>query len=397
MIVTKILFIALILICAAFYILYIWDFALVLLVIMIALPVLMFAFLLITKFLIKVEFAVKDDTAAKNTNFPVQICVTNRSFFPIGKAEAMIDYYNVFNNEENSFELHMPVQPRNVQRLTFQLSSKFCGIIKIKCRYIRIYDPLRLFCFKVGKGASTQISVMPEGHEIGGSITFTDRVNEESNMFSDNRPGDDPSEVFDLRGYYPGDKLNRIHWKLSSKKDDLIVKDYSLPVDVPSVLFLDLRCYDISEYTLPVFDTLIETLVSISQFMLENERFHSIVYYNSHTGGFIEYHIPSSEALSGAIRGIINSVRDDMHCEAPEKYFSENPEMSAASFTFITSKVDHPVIEYIDAELDADIKNAVIITRSTEETESGIQAYASVNTIPVLIGRISASIKDIEL
>ncbi len=397
MILTKLLFIALILVCAAFYILYIWDFALVLLVIMIALPVLMFIFLLITKFLIKVEFAVKSDTVSKEENFPVQICLTNRSFLPIGKAEATIDYYNVFNNEINCFVLHMPIQARNTQRMTFQMNSKFCGIIKISCRFIKIYDPLRLFRFKVGKGISTQVSVMPEGKEIGGSVVFTGRIDEESDIFSENRPGDDPSEVFDLRDYIPGDKLNRIHWKLSSKKDEFIVKDYSLPVDVPSVIFLDLKGYEYSEYTLPIFDTMIEAMVSISQFMLENERIHTLVCFNGHVGTFVEYRITSPDSLSAAVRGIINSVRDDMGCQPAEDYLSDNPDISVSSFTFITSKPDHPVIDYMDTELDADIRNAVIVLKTVEEADRDIFSHASVNTIPVIIGRISSSIKDIEL
>ena len=47
MFLTKILFIFLILVCAAFYILYIWDFALILLIVMVALPILMFISLLV--------------------------------------------------------------------------------------------------------------------------------------------------------------------------------------------------------------------------------------------------------------------------------------------------------------------------------------------------------------
>ena len=121
MILTKLLFIALIIICALFYILYIWDFALVLLIVMIALPIIMFVTTLITKRSIKVEFAVKDKNAVKSKDFPVQLVVTNKSIFPIGKAEAKVEYYNTFSNDISSFDLFLPIQPRNSQRVTFQL------------------------------------------------------------------------------------------------------------------------------------------------------------------------------------------------------------------------------------------------------------------------------------
>ena len=397
MLLTKILFIVLILVCAAFYILYIWDFALVLLIVMIALPILMFVTTWITKRMISVEFAVKDKNASKNKDFSVQLVVNNRSIFPIGKAEAHIIYYNVFSNQTSSFDLYLPIQPRNSQRVTFQLRSKFCGIIKIKTSYLNIYDPLRIFKFKTGRNINTEVVIMPEGHEVSGIVHYSDRVNEESDMFSEYRSGDDPSEVFDLREYNPGDKLNRIHWKLSSKKDEFIVKEYSLPIDVPCSLFLDLKCYKDNDLTLPVFDTLIETFLSISQFLLDNERCHSVTFYSSVHNRFVEHDIKEGADLSAVIRSIITSINDNMFSHSPEQYFMENTSLSFASFTYISSFADQSILGEIDENVDADFKNAVIVVDSTEETYELSTGFASLNVIPVFVGKISASIKDIDI
>lgn len=397
MILTKILFLILIVICAFFYILYIWNFSLILLIIFVTLPVVMFVTTLITKHLIKAEFAVQNQTTPKNTSFPVQLCITNKSIFPIGKAEAHIEYYNIFNNQINEFELLFPVQAQNTQRITFQLSSRYCGILKIRSAYIDIYDPLRIFRFRTGKKIQTEIAVMPEIHEVNGAVSYANRESEESSVFSENTAGDDPSEIFDLRDYINGDKLNRIHWKLSSKKDELIVKEYSMPVDVPCMLFLNLKCYEDSEYTLPVFDTLVETLISVSQFLIENERIHTVVYYNAAIRDFSEINITSPEMLASVVRSLILSVSDNLYCEPPERYFQTNSNISLSSFTFITSVPDTPVLHYIEENIDADIRNAVVVVKSPEvasEVDSGLSEF---NTIPVVIGRITSSIKDIEL
>lgn len=397
MILTKILFLILIFICIFFYILYVWNFSLILLIIFVTLPVVMFITTLITKHMIKAEFAVQNKTTPKNSSFPVQLCVTNKSIFPIGKAEAHIEYYNIFNNQINEFELLFPVQARNTQRITFQLSSKYCGILKIRSAYIDIYDPLRIFRFRTGKNVHTEIAVMPEIHEVNGAISYTDRESEESSVFSESKAGDDPSEIFDLRDYINGDKLNRIHWKLSSKKDELIVKEYSMPVDVPCMLFLNLKCYEDSEYTLPVFDTLVETLISVSQFMIENERIHTIVYYNSETRDFSEVNITSPEILAATVRNMILSISDNLYCEPPERYFQVNSNISLSSFTFITSVPNTPVLHYIEENVDADIRNAVVVVKSPESAVEACSGLSELNTIPVVIGRITSSIKDIEL
>lgn len=397
MLVTKILFLLLIIICSFFYILYVPDFALVLLVIFIALPVIMFITALILKLSIKAEITVKNAVVPKNQPFPVQLCITNKSFIPVGKAEAHIEYYNVFSNQISSFYLDMPIQPRNVQRVTFQLSSKFCGVIKIRTVNIKIYDPMRLFGFRTGKNIMTETAVMPEKNEISGIVNTTDRVNEESTVFSENNPGDDPSEIFDLREYNPGDRLNRIHWKLSSKNDGFIVKEYSMPVDIPSAIFINLKCYEDSEYTLPVFDTIIETFLSVSQFMLDNERNHNVIFYSGRQKQFIEKNITSSDDLAEAVRDIINSFSDNLYCLKPDVYLTDNSVISTSSFTFITSVPEPAVFGLIDECVDADIKNALVVVKSQEAASEAVCPYSEINVIPVAAGRISSSIKDIEL
>ncbi len=44
-------------------------------------------------------------------------------------------------------------------------------------------------------------------------------------------PGDDPGETYDIREYQPGDSIRQIHWKLSGKLDDIMIREKSFPVD----------------------------------------------------------------------------------------------------------------------------------------------------------------------
>lgn len=397
MLLTKLLFIVLIIVSFFFYILYLGDFALVLFIVMLVVPVIMFIMTLYAKKHITVEFAVKDKIVSKGQSFPVQLVVTNTSMIPVGKAEAHIEYYNVFNNQITSFELYLPIQAKNSQRVTFQLSSMYCGIIKIKNSELTLFDPLRIFKFKTARNVRTEVAVTPDSQEISGTINYTDRLNDERDNFSEHKPGNDPSEVFDLREYIPGDKLNRIHWKLSSKKDEFIVKEYSLPIDVPCALFLDLKCYEDSDYTLAVFDTLVETFLSVSEFLIANERAHKVIFYNAKLREFEERQIESPDMLGDMIRELILLVNDNLYCESPESYFSDHPVNSLSSFTFITSVTDTSVFEYIDNEIDSDLKNAIVVVKDPDEAARIQTDHSDMSVIPVLIGRISASIKEIEI
>ena len=50
------------------------------------------------------------------------------------------------------------------------------------------------------------------------------------NLYSDKKAGNDPTEIFAIREYAPGDKIRNIHWKISAKMGQTMVKDYGLPL-----------------------------------------------------------------------------------------------------------------------------------------------------------------------
>lgn len=291
----------------------------------------------------------------------------------------------------------MPIQPRNTQRVTFSLSSQYCGQVFVRSAYINIYDPLRLFRFRTCKGVTASLAVTPEIHEIDAAVAENCIIDEESEHFSENKPGDDPSEVFSLREYSPGDKLNRIHWKLSSKKDDFIVKDYSLPIDAPALIFVDLKCYEDSPSTLPVFDTIIETFASLSHFMISNERMHKLVYYNAVQGNFIQRLITDFESLTAAVNEMITSFSDNLYSGDPTAYLAEKSFGTISSFTLVSSEKDGKTSAFIADEISAEIKNALIIVPFADSRFTAPESGDNMKTIPVIAGHISASIKDIEL
>ncbi len=397
MVIMKIFFAFLILVCFVFYVMYLWDFAVVLLIVIMAIPVLMFVMGLVARHSIHAQMILGSSSATKKRSFTVQLVIENSCIFPVGKAETNIEYFNCFDGKKNSFRLLLPIQGRNSQSVAFKLNSKFCGMINIRCSHITIFDPLKIFRFKVPCNAVREIAILPEGHEIGGQVCFTDRINDESSFFSEHKPGDDPSEIFDLRGYNPGDKLNRIHWKLSSKKDEFIVKDYSLPIDIPCTVFLDLTYENSSEYAMPVYDTLVETLISMSTFLLENERCHSVVFFNARKKCFTEKNIKDMDSLAEAVQTLISSASHNIPCQSPSVWFTDKGALSLSSFIFISAAPEQAVMEYIDDSVDADIKNALLVAPSADKAVGMAVGYANICAIPVVIGRISSSIKDIEV
>lgn len=55
----------------------------------------------------------------------------------------------------------------------------------------------------------------------------------------DNSIFKDKNKINDLRGYRDGDSVKSIHWKLSAKRDNLIIKEYDNPGDNKVIIFID--------------------------------------------------------------------------------------------------------------------------------------------------------------
>lgn len=104
-----------------------------------------------------------------------------------------------------------------------------CGEVRFHCEGIHVRDMLRLFLFSAKAFPDLCTVCYPVPMEVqmetAGDIVGISR--EEG--FVQNRKGSDPSEMFDIREYAPGDDIRAIHWKLSSKTDELILREASDP------------------------------------------------------------------------------------------------------------------------------------------------------------------------
>ena len=103
--------------------------------------------------------------------------------------------------------------------LTFPMDTRHCGRLECRAERLRILDCLGLFSLPVRSPKAASALVLPLPAEPlpipepdGGSPLHS------------SLPAS-PDEEYDPRPYRPGDPLRSIHWKLSAKRDELIVRE----------------------------------------------------------------------------------------------------------------------------------------------------------------------------
>jgi uncharacterized protein (DUF58 family) len=122
----------------------------------------------------------------------------------------------------------------------FSVSMDEPGCYEFTVKKLRVYDMTGLIHLDIRQKSFGRILVLPEIREIPVHLgEDTRNFFGDAETYDELRPGYDPAETFDVRQFRDGDRLQSIHWKLSVKLDDLVVRERSLPKGCPVVLFLD--------------------------------------------------------------------------------------------------------------------------------------------------------------
>lgn len=103
---------------------------------------------------------------------------------------------------------------------TYKNQFNSIGTYRFTIIRVKAYGLCGIFSFSKKVNESTQVNVYP---------LPCDRKNVEMEKFNDPCepricPGDDYSEIYDLKVYKPGDDFKHVHHRLSAKSDDYIVK-----------------------------------------------------------------------------------------------------------------------------------------------------------------------------
>ena len=158
------------------------------------------------------------------------IRLRNPTLFPALRVVCRVTAENQLNRERTCQYLHTYIFPLKEQRGELRLRSDYCGRMRITVENMKLYDCFGLVGISCRTEATGYMTVRPETFVPVVRLTPAPNSADDSEVYSQERPGFDRSEVYQIREYVPGDSLKQIHWKLTNKLDRLVVKDPGLPI-----------------------------------------------------------------------------------------------------------------------------------------------------------------------
>lgn len=205
-------------------------------------------------------------TASKKQGIKGSVRVKNRSFFSTGRMFLTLHVENVLTGEKEECLLPVSIPSGGAAEGTFELSSEHCGYVRMTVAKAVLTDWFGFLPLSVNVEAGGKISILPDTFLPQVSIHMSYAKADEAESWSQIQKGQDYTEVFALRDYVEGDSLKQIHWKLSSKRNQLIVKEASLPTTKSLLLFWDKNA---KEADAKEMDVLAEAASSIAQAVSE--------------------------------------------------------------------------------------------------------------------------------
>ncbi len=280
--------------------------------------------------------------------------VENTSIFPVMKLYCRLQVSNGLTGEEETVVLPVTVGAKRRQSAEFLLQSGYCGGLTVFVEQIALMDYLGFLPVKARPDASGRMTVLPE--LFPGETALSWFSTSDADGTADRR-GDDRAEVFQLRTYVPGDDVRQIHWKLSSKVGELLVKEPSQPLNRELLVFWDKRVCG----TPAVMDTLAAAVSSVSQALLEaGETF--VLCWTEETE--LEYRqIDHHDDLLAAIPALVK-CRGDGQCPLPDMTGFSRILYFTGDGTSLSAP-DERIIPLVCTETEQDIPEAMTFTPET--------------------------------
>ncbi len=215
------------------------HYTLIMLIIMTAAPVLSIGMCFLLRRSVSIDLKTASGVSKREDISYVTVTVINPTFFISMDAGIHLIIENTFYENRSDTMLSLPVRVHGNYSAMLPMKLSMNGNVKYIVDYIRVRDILGFIDMPKMVSFVTEQNVIPEDIETEG-LSMTDMNRGMSESEESKKKGNDYSDVSDVREYIPGDRLMSIHWKLSAKRDILMVKDRESMSDQQVVLLISL-------------------------------------------------------------------------------------------------------------------------------------------------------------
>lgn len=277
------------------------------------------------------------ETLRQGEKTDVIFTVTNRGFFCALRGAWFLTAGNSFYQSFDDEKLLLSLPPRSQKRLKMTVVLTDLGQVVFTCNRFFITDLLGIFEIHADCAADCMIFVLPRLEESA-QKQLPDAYAGTAQLSESTKKGNDYSEVSDIRTYAPGDRPRDIHWKLSARHMELMVKERISLSGSEHILLLDLPDERRSA------EQLLKEGYQIIHALITGHRTVRLLVWNAPLSAFENYSCADEEELEKAFCEIF---RTDLlsHCSDMLRQYMKNCYPQSDSYLCVTKKEETVQLE----------------------------------------------------
>ena len=247
--------------------------------------------------------------------------VSNEKRIPIFCGMAKGTVKNIMTGEELPLYLDIGLLGREEGEAPFTLFPKTMGIYEVRVDDIEVFGLFGIGRKKASPGIRKECMVLPLTTELSFEADKGLLLGEEGEKVFYSGQGKDPSLYQGIRPYREGDRMKQIHWKVTGKTGEYMVKEMAEPANERVLLLLDTT---LDGFDSGKIDTLAEAWLSVSQRLAEQNYPHTLGWRNPSEGSWHDHRVSTLSELDEVFPGILRCSFDASDT-TPEEYpvFSE--------------------------------------------------------------------------
>ena len=219
---------------------------------------------------VKVSHGLNSVRINRGDTVAMEVSVSHKSILPI--APVSLKMRATSNTPAGT--IHLTELGRRKQKVAYRFVAEHVGAMFPGVESFTVSDVFGLFK-KEHKPESTgsELLVLPVPFDVE-PLTFAAG---DMGVETMKRAMEDPSSPSDFRGYQPGDPLKRIHWKMSARKREIMIRQFEEPALPDALVLMDTSAPALPEGTDPfrlsfLQDAVLETAASVVNCQISHEN-----------------------------------------------------------------------------------------------------------------------------
>ena len=225
-----------------------------------------------------VDGRLSGETVYRGDDVVLSLRVHHRGLFPV--APLLLELSDPSGNRER--DIRLKNMPNKVQSMRLPIHAAHVGVFSVGLHSCTVEDLLGLVRKKIPfQKTSFELLVLPRTFDIEPLKLAPGDPGSELMA----RATEDLSAPSDVRNYQPGDAMKKIHWKLSLRKRELMVRKFDEPILQDVLILMDCSrppSWGHPQAEADLRDTLLETAASVLTAQLSTDHQFRLPLLGSH-------------------------------------------------------------------------------------------------------------------